>query len=64
MDQEVMYAFIIHTSVWRYEIWRVTLVWVEKESVMLNKISQRKDKYWIISFVCGLYRYRFREYIE
>ena len=36
------------------EIWPSTMTWMELESIVLSEISQaEKDKYHMISFICG-----------
>lgn len=37
--------------------------WVEPEGVIFSEISQRKDKYLMISFICSIYEDKVRQWV-
>ena len=51
------YTMEYYLAVIQKEIFPSVTAWMDLESVILSVISQsEKDKYYIISLICGLYR--------
>ena len=50
-----LYAMEYYSAIKKNEILLFAATWMDLEGIMLNEISQtEKDKYCIISLICGL----------
>ena len=57
MDQNivVIYTMEYYAALRKKEFLCFAASWMEMESIMLNEISQsEKDKYYMISLICGI----------
>ena len=43
-----------YSAIKRNEILPFVTTWMDLEGIILNEISQRKDKYCMISLICGI----------
>ena len=50
-----MYAMEYYSAIKKHEILPFAIMWMELEIITLTEISRsEKDKYHVISFVCGI----------
>ena len=49
-----IYTMEYYSAIKKNEILLFATTWTDLEGIMLIEISQRKDKYCMLSFICGI----------
>ena len=55
-NEDVVYIYTMeyYLAIKENELLTLATIWMELEDIMLSEMSDRKDKYHMISLICGI----------